>query len=1507
MTTFSKIQTMVSGGKVDLPDNVARLTVVEAKALISQGVAFAADDRITIADASTVLKALSGDDIAALGALGVDAIRATDARLSLSIDQVRALADADIAAGFGSGQYDGPAEHGIDIKKSASDPVTVTLADGNFATIWAAWDAEARINRVQATIQSQNGDVVMPAILMGTVGDIGSTFEVEALKDGGFAASWYSGDGSVYFASVGADGSVLAEPSAVNSAPASIPSAPRMSVLPNGNVAITWISQSEDGSILLKMRVLDAHGGTVLAETSVASADTGPSNQQIIALAGGGFAIAWMAQGGDGISTHLKIYDASGNVVLDEAAINANSLSSSPPHLVALPDGGFIVAWASQTLGSPSALHGKVFDGAGHALTEELELLVQAPDAFWAIGSLDIATLSTGDLALVAYADLGSGRTYYLMRNSASGETITPAFALADLQDKSVASIDLIPLEDGGYAVAWKLDDGPYVLQFQVYDADDQKVGSVVTVDVFADGSSWDFPSITKLPDGSIAFAWRTEQGVFTRVMSTVVEPAVLSAEGATIGAFDAADVADLAELGISVISVTDAAAVTLSKDLAAHFLTAKGLHITGATNVVVHSAGDALDDFDASAIAGLAALGVTGLDATDNAVTLSLSQARAYAAAGLAFASDNVVTITLSSDDVTSIADGEWAAFAQAGVSLLSLTDDAATLTAAQALAVTAAGLSFLSSNAIGVEDSVANIAGLVDVLVGKSGSFIDTLSVLGQSPVSVDVAEWRALARLGVTFADSDDGVLTDGWKALRALTTADVASLAATGIHKIDGGGDAFSLAFLKAMAEHAVSFIADDDTLVRLGDTAARLATLSAEDAANLATIGVREIIVSDGPAAFTLVQAEALKAQGIGFWSPSTVTVTVSLDEAIALTDIEALQDIGVDRFVIGVGSDALNGVSADTIAALAAKGLHKLDFTGHAGSLTAATIAALADAGFSPASSDTLTLSDTAANITALTSSQISAFASVGVTSVDASDIQLSLSLNKAKAFLDAGVSFASNDAVTVSLTLADASALTADQSAALRAANVDRLELMLTGAELSSLPSSDIAAFAAKGVSGLELSDNAATVTVAQAQTLLAGGMSLAPPDALSLIDTGANIAALTAASASALRTLGVKAVHASDEVMSLSLGAAQAFMAAGLPLSADNAVTVTLTYAESTFLTKSEGAALLSANVDRLEAVMTAAQAKALTTSRITELSAAGVQTIDLSDNAALLTAAQSKAFTAAGIAFAADDTISVHAAPKLVADTATAAENKTAKIAVLANDAAFDGFSLSVSTATVTSGNGAVTIGGDGALSVRYTGADIDGSAKATVKVNYTATDGAESAQSTLTITFTAVTEPLIGTNKGETITGGVWNDVIKGLGGDDTLLGGGGNDRLEGGAGADDLQGGGGADVFVFTRVSDLGKTRLTADTVLDFRRSQDDVIDLSELDANTKRAGRQDFDFIGSDKYSRTAGELRVDGDKSAYFLHGDVNGDGKDDFLIEIHSKTKLVRSDFDL
>ncbi|SNT76831.1 calcium-binding protein [Paracoccus seriniphilus] len=143
------------------------------------------------------------------------------------------------------------------------------------------------------------------------------------------------------------------------------------------------------------------------------------------------------------------------------------------------------------------------------------------------------------------------------------------------------------------------------------------------------------------------------------------------------------------------------------------------------------------------------------------------------------------------------------------------------------------------------------------------------------------------------------------------------------------------------------------------------------------------------------------------------------------------------------------------------------------------------------------------------------------------------------------------------------------------------------------------------------------------------------------------------------------------------------------------------------------------------------------------------------------------------------------------------------------------------------------------------------------------------------------------------------------GGWGNDTLLGGIGDDELSGGKGADELEGGSGKDLMTGGSGADHFVFADLSDTGATSGSRDVITDFTRSQNDVIDLSAVDANQNRGGDQAFDFVGKSDFSGEAAELRYQyrGDKSIIF--GDVDGDRVADFSIELSGRISLHESDF--
>lgn len=141
----------------------------------------------------------------------------------------------------------------------------------------------------------------------------------------------------------------------------------------------------------------------------------------------------------------------------------------------------------------------------------------------------------------------------------------------------------------------------------------------------------------------------------------------------------------------------------------------------------------------------------------------------------------------------------------------------------------------------------------------------------------------------------------------------------------------------------------------------------------------------------------------------------------------------------------------------------------------------------------------------------------------------------------------------------------------------------------------------------------------------------------------------------------------------------------------------------------------------------------------------------------------------------------------------------------------------------------------------------------------------------------------------------------------DDILQTGRGADRLDGGAGNDRLMGGAGQDTLIGGAGKDLFIFAD-GDSSASRLKADLIVDFSQDEKDKIDLARMDAIVGTADVDDsFTFIGSDKFSGTAGELRFAQLDGQTFVTGDTDGDGKGDFQIELNGEIDLTIKDFNL
>lgn len=163
-------------------------------------------------------------------------------------------------------------------------------------------------------------------------------------------------------------------------------------------------------------------------------------------------------------------------------------------------------------------------------------------------------------------------------------------------------------------------------------------------------------------------------------------------------------------------------------------------------------------------------------------------------------------------------------------------------------------------------------------------------------------------------------------------------------------------------------------------------------------------------------------------------------------------------------------------------------------------------------------------------------------------------------------------------------------------------------------------------------------------------------------------------------------------------------------------------------------------------------------------------------------------------------------------------------------------------------------------------------------------------------------------------ITGNAAANTLTGALGNDLLKGLAGSDTLRGDAGNDTLVGGAGRDILTGGANADHFKFDAVGEMGKTATTRDVIKDFVHLGD-KINLVSIDANGTVKGDPAFQFLAlkGAAFTGVKGQihwLQINSPNNALdktIIEGDINGDKKADFQIELTGLKFLNYLDFGL
>lgn len=303
--------------------------------------------------------------------------------------------------------------------------------------------------------------------------------QTTALSDGGWVVTWEGPSGGtpsgydVYQQAFHADGTAQGGKIRVNAAATGDQLAPQITALSDGGWVVMW--SSTEGSIDSGPLDTDvyqrafhadgtARGAAVRVNTYTTSFQVGT---QITALSDGGWVVTWMSSeqdaGEDGI--YQQVYNANGSKQGREVQVNSHSVAISLPEVVALPDGGWVVAW----LGS-EGLRQQAYHANGTKQGAETGISATGIDP-------QITVLSDGGWVVtwIDFAAGGSRSDIYQQAYNADGTASGGKMQVSAGGLDDDYSPEITALSDGGWVVTWTVygahGEGVYQRTFWLNDA----------------------------------------------------------------------------------------------------------------------------------------------------------------------------------------------------------------------------------------------------------------------------------------------------------------------------------------------------------------------------------------------------------------------------------------------------------------------------------------------------------------------------------------------------------------------------------------------------------------------------------------------------------------------------------------------------------------------------------------------------------------------------------------------------------------------------------------------------------------------------------------------------------------------------------------------------------------------------------------------------------------------------------------------------------------------------
>ena len=339
---------------------------------------------------------------------------------------------------------------------------------------------------------------------------------VAALDGGGYVIVWTGDtrtnfDYDIYQQRYDSSGSPVGPEVIVNTTRTDWQTNPSVAGLVDGGHVVTWISPDGSGSGVYQQRY-DATGAPVGSETRVNAVATGNQNgASAVGFDGGGHAVIFASDDGDGSGVFVQRYDSTGAV--SGAAVRVNTTTEgeqSNPSIARLANGGYVVSWqAAGQDGSSYGVYEQRFDSSNTPNGVETKVNTHTNNAQF---NPSVAALTGGGHAVAwqSLFQISADYSVHVQAYDAAGAAIGPEVAVDTNNLTDQINPKVVALPDGGFSVVWFSYVSSSVFQ-QRFDASGGKIGSVTTLGTDV---RTDFTAIgaASLEGGEIVAAWTTDK-----------------------------------------------------------------------------------------------------------------------------------------------------------------------------------------------------------------------------------------------------------------------------------------------------------------------------------------------------------------------------------------------------------------------------------------------------------------------------------------------------------------------------------------------------------------------------------------------------------------------------------------------------------------------------------------------------------------------------------------------------------------------------------------------------------------------------------------------------------------------------------------------------------------------------------------------------------------------------------------------------------------------------------